>query len=162
MMKTVNVAPKDAANATATNADTFTPPAIAPSGWRLPQFALAPREGQALRSKDGAGQERVTFVGHGDINMDARGELVVSVQATLVHGDALREALVRPLLQSEVELDARVHLDQVIDCLIETTSLGNGAPDPRFRALHGSVTDQLRGLLAKLEQFAFPELACAA
>ncbi|MDM0109902.1 hypothetical protein QTH97_33670 [Variovorax sp. J22R24] len=80
----------------------------------------------------------------------------------LVHGDALRETLVRPLLQGEVELDARVHLDQVIDCLIETTSLDNGAPDPRFRALHGSVTDQLRSLLAKLEQFAFPELACAA
>lgn len=122
--------------------------------WQLPHFAFVPHGMGTLRTSLEAGQERFIYNGHGDINMDVDGKLVVSVQAMNARGDSARKELMQSLLADEVELDARLDLEQVVDCLIATTSLSDGAPDPEFRELHVRVSDHLRMLLQKLERFA--------
>ncbi|MDM0010173.1 hypothetical protein QTI51_37205 [Variovorax sp. J22G73] len=122
--------------------------------WQLPQFAFVPREMETLRTSPEPGQERFVYNGHGDINVDAAGRLVISVQALNARGDLARKQLMQSLLADDVELDARVDLEQVIDCLIETTSLADGKPDSDFRELHTRVLNHFRQLLQKFERFA--------
>jgi hypothetical protein len=121
--------------------------------WQLPQFAFVPQEMETLRTSFELGQERFVYNGHGDINVDAAGKLVISVQALNARGDFARKQLMQSLLADDVELDARVDLEQVIDCLIETTSLSDGKPDPDFRELHTRVLNHLRQLWQKFERF---------
>lgn len=121
--------------------------------WQLPQFAFVPQKIEPLRTSLKTGEERFVYSAHGDINVDADGKLVISVQSLSVRGDFARKELMRSLLADEVELDARLDLGQVIDCLIDTTSLSNGKPDPEFEDLHIRVSNHLRELLQKLERF---------